>query len=77
MSTWHPQCFTCEMCHKELADLGFIKNQGRPDSQYSVVETNRKFILHPQHLLLDILKFLCNLGTMKHLLITISEDNLE
>ena len=29
MSTWHPQCFTCEMCHKELADLGFIKNQGR------------------------------------------------
>ena len=30
MSTWHPQCFTCEMCHKELADLGFIKNQGKP-----------------------------------------------
>ena len=29
MSTWHPQCFTCEMCHKELADLGFIKNQGK------------------------------------------------
>merc|ERR1712168_471245 len=27
--TWHPECFTCEMCHKELADLGFIKNQGR------------------------------------------------
>jgi len=31
MSTWHPQCFTCEMCHKELADLGFIKNQGKND----------------------------------------------
>ncbi|CAB4057507.1 LIMS1_2 [Lepeophtheirus salmonis] len=28
-STWHPHCFTCQMCHKELADLGFIKNQGR------------------------------------------------
>ena len=28
-STWHPECFCCEMCHKELADLGFIKNQGR------------------------------------------------
>jgi hypothetical protein len=28
-ATWHPECFTCEMCHKELADLGFIKNQGR------------------------------------------------
>merc|ERR1711953_199147 len=27
--SWHPKCFTCEMCHKELADLGFIKNQGR------------------------------------------------
>ncbi len=26
-ATWHPECFTCEMCHKELADLGFIKNQ--------------------------------------------------
>ncbi len=30
-ATWHPQCFTCEMCHKELADLGFIKNQGKQD----------------------------------------------
>ena len=28
-STWHPECFCCEMCNKELADLGFIKNQGR------------------------------------------------
>jgi hypothetical protein len=29
MASWHPKCFCCEMCHKELADLGFIKNQGR------------------------------------------------
>ena len=28
-STWHPQCFCCEMCNKELADLGFVKNAGR------------------------------------------------
>ena len=28
-ATWHPECFTCEMCNKELADLGFVKNQGR------------------------------------------------
>lgn len=28
-ASWHPKCFTCEMCHKELADLGFVKNQGR------------------------------------------------
>ena len=34
MSTWHPQCFTCEMCHKELADLGFIKNQGKNSNRY-------------------------------------------
>ena len=28
-ATWHPQCFCCEMCNKELADLGFVKNAGR------------------------------------------------
>ncbi len=28
-STWHPKCFCCEMCNKELADLGFVKNAGR------------------------------------------------
>ena len=28
-STWHPECFCCEKCDKELADFGFIKNQGR------------------------------------------------
>lgn len=26
---WHPSCFTCELCNKELADLGFIRNAGR------------------------------------------------
>ncbi|KAG0724290.1 LIM domain-containing protein unc-97 [Chionoecetes opilio] len=28
-NNWHPQCFTCELCTKELADLGFIRNAGR------------------------------------------------
>ena len=26
-ASWHPQCFCCESCHKELADCGFIRNQ--------------------------------------------------
>ncbi|XP_037075789.1 LIM and senescent cell antigen-like-containing domain protein 1 isoform X5 [Pollicipes pollicipes] len=25
-ASWHPACFRCNMCSKELADLGFIKN---------------------------------------------------
>lgn len=28
-ANWHPNCFRCEMCSKELADSGFIKNAGR------------------------------------------------
>lgn len=28
-ASWHPRCFRCELCSKELADLGFVKNQGR------------------------------------------------
>lgn len=26
-ANWHPNCFRCEMCSKELADCGFIRNQ--------------------------------------------------
>ena len=26
---WHPTCFKCVSCHCELADVGFVKNQGR------------------------------------------------
>ena len=26
---WHPKCFKCVSCHTELADVGFVKNQGR------------------------------------------------
>ena len=25
-ASWHPACFRCNMCGKELADLGFIKH---------------------------------------------------
>uniref|UniRef100_A0A1A9UNV0 LIM domain-containing protein n=1 Tax=Glossina austeni TaxID=7395 RepID=A0A1A9UNV0_GLOAU len=28
-ASWHPQCFRCQMCAKELADCGFIRNQNR------------------------------------------------
>jgi len=28
-TSWHPACFRCQLCRKELADTGFIKNQGR------------------------------------------------
>ncbi|CAI8030510.1 LIM and senescent cell antigen-like-containing domain protein 2 [Geodia barretti] len=27
---WHPNCFKCVSCHTELADIGFVKSQGRP-----------------------------------------------
>ena len=26
---WHPNCFKCVICHIHLADVGFVKNQGR------------------------------------------------
>jgi hypothetical protein len=26
---WHPNCFKCVSCHRELADIGFVKSQGR------------------------------------------------
>jgi len=26
---WHPNCFKCVICHILLADVGFVKNQGR------------------------------------------------
>lgn len=28
-ANWHPECFTCEMCNKQLADVGFLRNAGR------------------------------------------------
>lgn len=28
-ANWHPQCFRCELCSKELADIGFLRNCGR------------------------------------------------
>ncbi|VDN25192.1 unnamed protein product [Gongylonema pulchrum] len=28
-ANWHPECFRCELCNKELADIGFLRNSGR------------------------------------------------
>lgn len=28
-ANWHPDCFTCELCDKKLADIGFLRNAGR------------------------------------------------
>lgn len=28
-NSWHPDCFCCDICHKVLADIGFVKNAGR------------------------------------------------
>lgn len=27
--SWHPECFRCQLCHRELADSGFIRNNNR------------------------------------------------
>ena len=27
--SWHPDCFKCVVCKVSLADIGFIKHQGR------------------------------------------------
>jgi len=27
-ANWHPDCFTCELCDKPLADVGFLRNAG-------------------------------------------------
>ncbi|GMR33300.1 hypothetical protein PMAYCL1PPCAC_03495 [Pristionchus mayeri] len=28
-ASWHPECFRCELCTIELADIGFLRNAGR------------------------------------------------
>jgi len=28
-ANWHPECFVCELCSKQLADIGFLRNLGR------------------------------------------------
>ena len=28
-ANWHPGCFRCEVCIKELAELGFVRYHGQ------------------------------------------------
>ncbi|XP_066987488.1 LIM and senescent cell antigen-like-containing domain protein 1 isoform X2 [Macrobrachium rosenbergii] len=54
---WHPQCFTCELCDKELADLGFIRNAGRAlchECNARVkAESQGKYMCHRCHSTID------------------------
>lgn len=56
-SSWHPQCFTCELCHKELADLGFIRNAGRAlcheCNARIKAESQGKYMCHKCHSTID------------------------
>jgi hypothetical protein len=38
-SSWHPECFRCELCGRELADIGFLRNAGRFAYFYNVYVT--------------------------------------
>lgn len=56
-ANWHPRCFRCEVCSKELADLGFIRNQGRAlchecNAQAKAVGLG-KYICHKCHGVID------------------------
>ncbi|KAE8744197.1 hypothetical protein FOCC_FOCC009117 [Frankliniella occidentalis] len=56
-ANWHPRCFRCESCSKELADLGFIRNQGRAlchecNAQEKAVGLG-KYICHKCHGVID------------------------
>ncbi|MCL4127761.1 UNVERIFIED_CONTAM: hypothetical protein GTU68_039511, partial [Idotea baltica] len=56
-SNWHPGCFTCDLCSKELADLGFIRNAGRAlchECNARVkAESLGKFMCHKCHAPID------------------------
>nr|CAD7408782.1 unnamed protein product [Timema poppensis]CAD7427980.1 unnamed protein product [Timema monikensis] len=56
-ANWHPNCFRCEECNKELADLGFIRNQGRAlchecNAKAKAVGLG-KYVCHKCHGLID------------------------
>ncbi|KAF7634912.1 hypothetical protein Mgra_00005654 [Meloidogyne graminicola] len=44
-ANWHPQCFTCELCNKQLADVGFLRNAGRKEGLGSIPLAYQQFFL--------------------------------
>ncbi len=56
-SSWHPDCFCCDLCQAVLADVGFVKNAGRSVQPLLYFRTNRDFVCsfpveNNQHMLL-------------------------
>ena len=49
-TSWHPDCFHCQICDAELADTGFVRNMGRSVLQISLL-TNVSKNLHRLFLL--------------------------
>jgi len=48
-SSWHPNCFLCELCDAPLADAGFIKSAGRSllSDDFLSVDSNQLGFLQP------------------------------
>ncbi|XP_065335677.1 LIM and senescent cell antigen-like-containing domain protein 1 isoform X1 [Cloeon dipterum] len=56
-ANWHAKCFRCDMCDKELADLGFIRHQNRAlchecNTKAKAAGTGR-YVCHKCHGLVD------------------------
>ncbi|XP_066140865.1 LIM and senescent cell antigen-like-containing domain protein 1 isoform X2 [Euwallacea fornicatus] len=56
-SSWHAECFRCEMCQSELADTGFIKNTGRALCHECNAKVKAqglgKYVCHKCHAIID------------------------
>ncbi|CEF62538.1 AT21926p [Strongyloides ratti] len=55
--SWHPKCFTCELCNKELADIGFLRNAGRAlcreCNEREKAAGSGKYVCHQCHAIIE------------------------